>query len=298
MKRLCFLFLLLPCLAFGHSLKMDADLDIGLFFTEGACGNDWDVEKLGSISWTGKLKGSAAFQPFSWLEYKVIRNVCFGQTHRRYRDESDQLRWAHPEMFANRSEQEHMLKFIINKKWVDPYYLYRSENLLVGEEKAGRRKRDCNIQDVFGYGLAREMINTPDTKLNLRLTATHRIKNEKFEYTFQYPDFFGGFVVTYEVQKRDFGVEWAAEYKQRFNKINGRLRSDLKLYQAFDRRPLREWATRGKQPLEVNWDTDFTIKIWKCLVANLNFALKYDIEEVDKVQWRQMLNLGIGYSLP
>jgi hypothetical protein len=48
----------------------------------------------------------------------------------------------------------------------------------------------------------------------------------------------------------------------------------------------------------VNWDTDFTIKIWKCLVANLNFALKYDIEEVDKVQWRQMLNLGIGYSLP
>lgn len=34
------------------------------------------------------------------------------------------------------------------------------------------------------------------------------------------------------------------------------------------------------------------------ILANLSFALRYDIEETDALQWKPALGIGIGFVLP
>ncbi|MGI6198708.1 MAG: hypothetical protein ACOYIS_06255 [Candidatus Cloacimonadaceae bacterium] len=297
MKRIIIVFAIFSSLAFAYASKLDVDTDLGLYFSQGVYGKDWAGGELGNISWTGKFYGSAELQLFKWLAYKVVQNCSFGQTHAQYRDASGRLRWAHPEKNADRWDSEFIQKIIIIPDWVEPYTLMRAERVFVGEDDDGNPESPHIIQSVLTVGLSREMIISPDAKLNLRFGYTYRLKNEQTEVVVQYPDWFGGMIYRFDVTKWDNGAEMSAEYMQKFSKINAKLRSDLRLYQVIERYGLG-WNVEGLQPIEVRWDNDFTIKVWKCVTANFNFALRYDIEEVDKLQWRQMLGIGIGYIHP
>lgn len=297
MKRICLILAILAGLAFGHAAGLDTDTDFGLYFSQSAYGNDWAGEGLGNISWTGKFYGSAELRVFKWLTYKAVQNCSFGQTHGQYRDESGRLRWAHPEKNADRWDWELMMKIILHKQLADPFLLIRDESMFRGEDDEGNPESPHRIQVLFAVGLSKDIIATPDTKFDLRLSQTFRVKNEVDEVVF-HPPWFGGASSSFNLAKWDSGVELDAGYKQKFSKINAMLRSNLRLYQVVDKFPNSMWSVEGWQPLEVNLDTDFTIKLWKCVTANLNFALKYDIEEVDKLQWRQMLGLGVGYFQP
>lgn len=296
MKRIIIVFAILSSLAFAYASKLDVDTDLGLYFSQGVYGKDWAGEGLGNISWTGKFYGSADLQLFKWLGYKVVQNCSFGQTHAQYRDASDQLRWARPEKNADRWDLELITKITIVKEWVDPFFMIRGERVLMGEDSDGNPESLHLSRAVVAYGLSREMLDAPDKKLNLRFGFTERIQDTRYWYLLPVPDVLGGPII-FQWPKMDKGAELAAEYKQRFDKPNAKLRSNLRLYQVAKKDPLG-WDLEGVQPIEVNWDNDFTIKVWKCVTANFNFALRYDIEEVDKLQWRQMLGIGIGYIHP
>lgn len=289
MKKQCLMIAILFSLAFGYAHKWDFDLDTGLFFSQGVYGNDWAGEGVGNISWMGKFYGSAETQPNNRTRFKAARKSDLGQVHRQYRDEAGRLRWAKPDN-AGRSEIESVLRFTTKKKTVDPLLLFRSESRFLVENKKGKTELCRLIHLISAIGAAKDVLAKQDAKLDLRLTLTQRLHADKISLQGCEMDEVRWFVIGL-IMLTDFGTEFAADYEHDFSRIGGKLKSDLRLYQTL-------WAVDDKRPLEVNWETDFSVKLWKCIVANFNFALKYDIEEVDKLQWRQMLGLGIGYSLP
>ncbi len=299
MKRLCLILVILAGLALSYGTGWDYDVDLGLYFSQGVYGKSRPGNEVGRIGWSCKFYGSAEKQMPSWLTAKGTVDCAFGGAYRQYRDETGRLSWARPDKINDRMDVESMLKLSLVPKVAEPLLLFRAESRYLPKQD-NEAKLDNNTRWLFAYGISRKMLDTPDKKLNLRLARTIRFHDEKVECVETVIAWGTPFPVVSYKNKKDTGVELAAEYKQAFAKINGKLRSQLRLYQAIEKTAWEAWAIQEKsgQPLEVNWETDFTFNVWKSLVTNLRFALRYDLEDVDAWQWKPMMGIGIGYIMP
>jgi hypothetical protein len=301
MKKLVLILGILAGLALSHAVERnwDFDTDLGFYLTQGAYGKRKPGDEVGSIGLMGTFYGNAEKQLFTWLSFKGTADCAFGAVTRQYRDESGRLKWAGPDKINDRLGVESMLKLTLVPKVAEPLLLFRAESRFVPKQDNEAELKN-NFRWLFAYGLSRKMLDQPDKELNLHLARTIRFHNQTVKY--EHIGLWNGEPRTeWRIKRKmDTGVELAAEYKQDFSKINGKLRSQLRLYQALEKTAWAAWAIQEKhnQPLEVGWENDFSLNVWKSVVANLSFALRYDIEEVDALQWKQMLGLGIGYCFP
>jgi hypothetical protein len=96
----------------------------------------------------------------------------------------------------------------------------------------------------------------------------------------------------------DGGLELVSELKKQINApVQSTFRSRLQVYQALfnskeDDLPTDDW----KSP-DMVWENTLTTKLFGMISANLIFEMRYDKEQVHEMQWKQMLGLGLSYTL-
>lgn len=86
------------------------------------------------------------------------------------------------------------------------------------------------------------------------------------------------------------------------SRIEGGLESVTELDKTLDRKLALKsrlslfWAFNNSDQVDVDWMTDINLKAMGALGMTLKFELLYNKDVLDKVQWQQVLGIGVTYS--
>lgn len=286
MKRFLVLTLLmiLSLALFAESWKMDADMSLTL--SQSAFSDNWAGTELSNITWLANANASAEKQLKNWLHNRNTMKLAFGQTHLQKEDANGDKYWEAPEKTTDKIDVESVMRFTL-QSWVDPFLAARMESqfLDLSQESADNTRFVNPMLFTETAGIMRTFVNTEQILFNTRLGAALRQNVNRDQIT--------DFSTT-----MDGGLELVSELKKQINApVQSTFRSRLQVYQALfnskeDDLPTDDW----KSP-DMVWENTLTTKLFGMISANLIFEMRYDKEQVHEMQWKQMLGLGLSYTL-
>lgn len=280
------ILLLLPLALFAENWKLDSDLNVSL--TQSTYSNSWQGTELSNITWVASSNSTAEKQLKPWLNNKTTLKLAFGQTHLQKEDTLGDLYWEHPSKSTDKIDLESVLRFT-TQGWVDPFIAARMESQFLDRSDPALTRIVNPMLFTETAGIIRTFVNTDANYFSTRLGAAFR---EKLDREVLQAD------LTRELETTvDGGLESVSEYKHVFSPLEANFKSRLQVYQALfnskeDELPTDDW----KSP-DVVWENIFTTKLWGLLSANLTFEMRYEKEAIHEVQWKEILGLGLSYSL-
>ena len=280
-------------MAAGLSAKgWELDSNLNFTLTQSNFSSSWQGDELSNINWVLNSNNTAEKQLKDWLHNKNTLKLAFGQTHnQRTRLSSSgttKKYWEKPEKSTDKIDLESMLRFTTHG-WVDPFVAGRMESQFLDLSQAETRIINPMLfTDTAGN--IRTFIDQKNTKFTTRLGPAFREKVHRD-------------VIIAAGDKEtqvtvDGGLELVSELTKKLSfPLNMDYRSRLQLYQALfnsksDDLPNDDWKS-----LDMVWENTLTTKLFGALSANLIFELRYDKEEVHELQWKEILGLGLSYSL-
>lgn len=293
MKRFLVLTLLiiLSLALFAESWKMDADMSLTL--SQSAFSDNWAGTELSNITWLANANASAEKQLKNWLHNRNTMKLAFGQTHLQKEDANGDKYWEAPEKTTDKIDVESVMRFTL-QSWVDPFLAARMESqfLDLSQESADNTRFVNPMLFTETAGIMRTFVNTEQILFNTRLGAALRQNVNRDQITD---------LSTMDKETSttmDGGLELVSELKKQINApVQSTFRSRLQVYQALfnskeDDLPTDDW----KSP-DMVWENTLTTKLFGMISANLIFEMRYDKEQVHEMQWKQMLGLGLSYTL-
>jgi hypothetical protein len=272
----------------AEAWKLDSSMSLTL--TQNAYSDSWIGTELSNITWVANSTTTAEKQLKSWLRNTNTLKLAFGQTHnqktRLDADMNTEKYWEHPEKSTDKIDFETMFRFTTDA-WVDPFLAGRLESQFLDLSQPETRIVNP-ILLTESAGVIRSFIELENLTFTTRLGAAFREKIDRDVIT----------LTGKETQTTvDGGLELVSEYNQKLKiPISMDLRSRLQLYQALFNSKSDELNDDWKAA-DMVWDNTLSTKLFGLLSANLIFEMRYDKEQVDELQWKQMLGLGLSYSL-
>lgn len=271
----------------------EIDADVNLTLSQSAFSDNWVGTELSNITWLASANASAQKQMKDWLHNRNTMKLAFGQTHLQKRDALGEKYWEEPEKSTDKIDVESLWRFTL-KTWVDPFVAGRLESQFLDlSQEAMDNTRFVNpMLFTETAGVMRTFIDSDQMLFNSRFGAALRQNVNRDQIT----DF-----ITMEKETSstmDGGLEFVSEFKKQINvPLQSTLRSRVQIYQALfnsksDDLPNDDW----KSP-DLVWENTLSTKLFGLVSANLLFELRYDKEQVHEMQWKQMLGLGLSYSL-
>ena len=288
MKRISLILIVLSLVAFSYAKGWKLESDLNFQLTQNQFSDNWKGTELSNITWVAKSNSSAEKQMAKWLNNKTTLKLAFGQTHLQQRDAAGKISWAHPEKSEDKIDLESLYKFTL-QSWVDPFFSLRGESQFLDQREANHTLVVNPILLTESAGVMKDIYKTPKNELNMRLGAAFREKLDREQLV-------AGSMDRKMITTVDGGAEFVSEFKHIFFAMDANLKSKLWVYQALFNSKSKELNDDWKAT-DMIWDTVLTAKLWKSITANLSFTLKYDKEEIDEMQWKQILGLGLSYSL-
>ncbi len=288
MKKLSLILILLSSLVLIHAEGWKLESDLNFQLTQNQFSDNWAGTELSNITWSAKSNSSAEKQMAKWLNNKTTLKLAFGQTHLQKRDTAGKIQWNPPEKSEDKIDLESLSKFTL-QSWVDPYVSLRAESQFLDESDAKLTRVVNPILLTESAGIMKDIYKTPKNELNIRLGAAFREKLNREVYN---PSLNERELVT----TLDGGAEFVSEFKHIFFAMDANVKSKLWVYQALFNSKSKD-LTDDWRATDMVWDTVLTAKLWRSITGNLSFTMKYDKEEVDEMQWKQILGLGFSYSL-
>lgn len=282
-------YILLAMLLLGLGLlaaepwEVDSDLMVNL--TQSNYSDNWAGSELSNITWVAASNTSAQKQMKEWLKNRTTLKLAFGQTHLQKTDLLGQAYWAAPDKSTDKIDLETLFQFTLSS-FVDPYVAGRMESQFLDEREAGNAQFVNPILFTESAGIMRTLLDMERTKLNVRLGGAVRENLDRND------------PVTHDLETTvDGGVEGIAEFKQIITALNASYNSKLSAYQALfnsksDTLPNENWKA-----LDYKWENMLSFKLGKLLSVNLNLDFLYEKEQVDEIQWKEILGLGLSYTL-
>ena len=270
----------------AENWKLDSNMSITL--TQSAYSDTWVGTELSNITWVANSTTTAEKQLKSWLQNKNTLKLAFGQTHNQKTDALGDNYWEHPEKSTDKIDLESMLRFT-TQAWVDPFVAARFESQFLDLSQPETRIVNPMLFTETA-GVIRSFIDEENRLFTTRLGAAFR-ENIDREVII---DAAG----TQETQTTvDGGLEMVSEYKQKvMMPLEMNILSRLQLYQAIFNSKSDELNEDWKST-DMVWENTLSTKLFGLVSANLIFELRYDKEQVADLQWKEMLGLGLSYSL-
>jgi hypothetical protein len=292
MKRTITIILLLAAFAglCAENWKLDSNMSFTL--TQSAFSDTWVGTELSNITWVANSTTTAEKQLKSWLQNKNTLKLAFGQTHtqktRIDQNTETEKYWEHPEKSTDKIDLESMLRFT-TQGWVDPFVAGRFESQFLDLSQEETRLINPMLFTETA-GVIRSFIDEENRLFTTRLGAAFREKIDR-----DVIDASSGAKET--ITTVDGGLEMVSEYKQKIQlPLEMDLRSRLQLYQALFNSKSDELNEDWKST-DMVWENVLTTKLFGMVSANLIFELRYDKEQVADLQWKEMLGLGLSYTL-
>lgn len=257
----------------------ELDSDITFSLTQSQFSENWGGTEQSNITWTATSNSLAQKQLKAWLRNKNTLKIAFGQTHQQKRDILGDPYWEKPQKSTDQINLESLFQFTL-QTYIDPYISLRADSKILDE--AGAETILIN-PTVFteSAGIMKSLINREATKLDLRFGAAI---NERWDRRVD------GTPV-------DGGLEGIAELKHKLVAMNANLTSRLSAYQALFNSKEDELPNDYWKALDYKWENTLSFKLWKLLNLNLNLDVIYDKDKVNGTQWREVMGLGISYTL-
>ncbi|MCK9334716.1 MAG: DUF3078 domain-containing protein [Candidatus Cloacimonetes bacterium] len=292
MKRTITIILLLAAFAGLCAENWKLDSNISFTLTQSAFSDTWVGTELSNITWVANSTTTAEKQLKSWLQNKNTLKLAFGQTHtqktRIDQNTETEKYWEHPEKSTDKIDLESMLRFT-TQGWVDPFVAGRFESQFLDLSQEETRLINPMLFTETA-GVIRSFIDEENRLFTTRLGAAFREKIDR-----DVIDASSGAKET--ITTVDGGLEMVSEYKQKIQlPLEMDLRSRLQLYQALFNSKSDELNEDWKST-DMVWENVLTTKLFGMVSANLIFELRYDKEQVADLQWKEMLGLGLSYTL-
>ena len=278
--------LVLPLSLSAEAWKLTSDVNVSL--TQSAYSNSWAGTELSSITWAATSNTSAEKQLKSWLHNRNTLKLAFGQTHLQKGNAAGEKYWEKPEKSTDKIDLESLLRFTTNT-WVDPFISGRMESQFIDISDPSLTRVVNPLLFTETAGVIRTLVKNDASTFNIRLGAAIREKLDR--------DVLNASTNEREMlSSTDGGLEMVSEYKHNFAPINAGFNSRLQVYQALFNSKEDELNEDWKST-DMVWENVLTAQLWKMLTANLSFEARYEKEAVHELQWKQVLGLGLSYSL-
>lgn len=256
----------------------ELDSDIMMNLTQSAFSDNWAGTELSNITWTAASNTVAQKQLKDWLHNKNTLKLAFGQTHMQKTDILGDKYWEEPEKSTDKIDLEGLFRFTLDQ-WVDPYAAVRMESQFLDE--AGAETYFVNpMLFTESAGIMKNLIDLEATKLSIRLGGAVRENyNRRLD----------------EVPV-DGGLEGVAEFKHVFSMINASYNSKLWAYKALFNSKSDEMNDDWKAA-DFTWENMLSTKLWGLVSANVSLDFLYDKELSSDVRWKEVIGLGLSYTL-
>lgn len=291
MKRYLILMIALLVIAGLQAEAWKLDSNMSLTLSQSAFSDSWVGTELSNITWVANSTTTAEKQLKSWLQNKNTLKLAFGQTHnqktRLDANMNPEKYWEHPEKSTDKIDFESMFRFT-TQGWVDPFLAGRFESQFLDLSQAETRIVNPMLFTETA-GIIRSFIDEENRLFTTRLGAAFREKIDR--------DVMISLTEKETQTTVDGGLEMVSEYKQKIQMpLQMDFRSRLQLYQALFNSKSDELNEDWKST-DMVWENVLTTKLFGLVSANLIFELRYDKEQVAELQWKEMLGLGLSYTL-
>lgn len=291
MKRYLILMIALLVIAGLQAEAWKLDSNMSLTLSQSAFSDSWVGTELSNITWVANSTTTAERQLKSWLQNKNTLKLAFGQTHnqktRLDANMNPEKYWEHPEKSTDKIDFESMFRFT-TQGWVDPFLAGRFESQFLDLSQAETRIVNPMLFTETA-GIIRSFIDEENRLFTTRLGAAFREKIDR--------DVMISLTEKETQTTVDGGLEMVSEYKQKIQMpLQMDFRSRLQLYQALFNSKSDELNEDWKST-DMVWENVLTTKLFGLVSANLIFELRYDKEQVAELQWKEMLGLGLSYTL-
>ncbi|PKN79639.1 MAG: hypothetical protein CVU48_04830 [Candidatus Cloacimonetes bacterium HGW-Cloacimonetes-1] len=280
-----FIIILIPVALTAEDWKFSSDMSLSL--TQSAYSDSWQGTELSSITWLAASNSTAEKQLKPWLNNKSTLKLGFGQTHLQKINASGDKYWEQPDKSTDKIDLESVLR-INTGGWVDPFIAGRWESQFIDKSDAAKLRVINPMLLTETAGIIRTLIQNDKTTFNARLGGAFRefidrdalqtAGDRKTETT------------------TDGGIEMVSEFKHGFSPVDANFKSRLQVYQALINSKSDDLNEDWKSP-DMVWENVLTGKVWGIVSASLTFEARYEKEAVHELQWKQILGLGVSYSL-
>ncbi|MBW6515046.1 MAG: DUF3078 domain-containing protein [Candidatus Cloacimonetes bacterium] len=265
--------------------KITSDASISL--SQSSYSDNWAGTELGSISWTASSNSAAEKQLSDIMHNRTTLKLSFGQTHQqRITDEGDKD-WSKPEKSNDKIDLESLLRFTL-QVYVDPFIAARWESQFLDLSDPTKTRIINPSRFTESAGIMRNFIKEDDHSLSARLGAAFRQNVDRDALVNDTRE---------TVTTNDGGIQFIAEYMRRFLPQDILYNSRLEVYQALFNSEEDELPNDNWKAVDVLWQHSLSTKIWSIINAGLFFEMVYDKEQVDELQFRQTLGLGVFFQL-
>jgi len=278
-------FMLLATMVYAEAWKLDSDINMSL--TQSAYSDSWAGTELSNITWLASSNSTAEKQLKPWLKNNTTLKLAFGQTHLQKTDALGDKYWNKPEKSTDKIDLESVFRFT-TQAWVDPFLAGRLESQFIDLSDPSLTRIVNPLLLTETAGVIRTFVENDNSLLTTRLGAAfrERLDREVMQSSGER-----------ELESTvDGGLEMVSEFKHAFTPTEANFKSRLQVYQALFNSKSDDLNEDWKSP-DMVWENVFTTKLWGLLSANLSFETRYEKEAVHKLQWKQILGLGISYSL-
>lgn len=258
--------------------ELDSDLMFNL--TQSAYSDNWTGSELSNITWVAASNSTAQKQLKDWLRNKTTLNLSFGQTHMQRENALGEKYWEEPQKSTDKIDLETLFQFTL-RSFVDPYVAGRMQSQFLDEIPGDETLLVNPMLFTESAGIMRTILDGEKTKLSARLGGALREN-----YNRRLDDI-----------PIDGGVEAVAELKHILSALNASYNSRLSAYQALFNSKSDELPNEDWKALDYKWENMLSFKLWKMLAVNFSLDFMYDKELVDELQWKEILGIGISYTL-
>lgn len=270
----------------AESWKLDSTASLTL--SQNAYSDSWRGKENSNITWVANSSTTAEKQLAPWLQNKNTLKLAFGQTHNQRRNSQNEKYWEHAEKSTDKIDFEAMLRFTTHG-WVDPFVAQRIESQFL-DQRTDETLVFNPLLFTETAGIIRSFFKDDNRDLNLRLGAAFREKVDRGNINA------AGNKET--LTTVDGGLELVSEYKRKLQiPTSMDFRSRVQVYQALFNSKDKDLPNDDWKSPDLVWENTLSTKLWGAISANLIFEMRYDKEQIHEVQWKEILGLGLSYSL-
>lgn len=234
--------------------------------------DSWQGDDASNVVWVLKLDGEAEKSITESLFYKNILSLAYGQT---FLKDNATGNWLSPVKSTDKIENENTL--ILRKGWpVDPYTsLYFFSTFFDEENK--KYVNPMTFQESFGF--KRTIFERGESELATRVgVAFKQVLNQIDSIS----------------TLKEGGIEWITEgsFKLSDNTV---YKANLRVFKAIMSNTSTSMNT-WKTP-DLKFENHLTVGVIKYINLSLYLMLFYDRDEVDKVQIKETMSLGLTFNI-
>lgn len=258
--------------------------------TQTAYSDSWVGGEAGSLNWVSNLNGTAEKQMKSWLNYRSILKLSFGQTVTQ--DDSTK-RWSKPKKSTDLIDWDNLGRLTL-QSFVDPYVAFRLESQFAFKLSEEKSVYLSPMKFTESFGIARQFYSAGKTDAIISRFgfAFRQIKTKQLIDS--------SLTETKSVTTNDGGIESVTDVQLT---MNDRLVyvSKLGLFKAVffsDKDKVAGTPFEDDwKAIDINWENAVTAQLSKIITTKLYLQLLYDKQISYRGRLKETLGIGFLFKL-